>query len=591
MPGVCLPVTLKLASEVTVSAGRHTGVLVFTSTAGVTRLTLTVTAEPVPPVPPKTAVPGPALETASLKATRNGPVARKVTMAERGLLPLKPPNHGEDPYKLTPKTSLGSVWSGTERAEIVVADGDIVKRTDVWLLPVDVKRTNDVGEFSGKLDVAGDGKHLVPITLTISDRVCWPLITVVLGALLAFLAQLWLRRGRVSYSLYSTRRDLPQDYKTAGTRFANTFPTYVNHVSPPTEDAVNKYRDDVAKAAKAYAKSVLYYDTTSDAYKAVLASLMLARRDIDSLEARASDQEGLGARLTLLDGNLQAVITYTDSLPGTEGLPAIIAHGNAMTDHCALEVGGALELADQAKAHAGYCDAWIVLAKDAVHREWEWAWLHSQVPTNSARDRAALAEAGSLVGKVERDLFEAATAADLAELSAETDLWRARIALARLSSHHGAVPSLPEPPSRPFIDPSGTPMPYVPSFLLAPPAGGAAAIQGLPVALGHTIMRSAVAGAVAKAGSRVADFLVVVFTLAVGVLTALAAFYFGKTFGTLEDYGTAFLAGAASTLLVGGLAEIIGQMRSVDAGLIGVSPPGAAKAEIKAGQPAPTGTP
>jgi hypothetical protein len=75
------------------------------------------------------------------------------------------------------------------------------------------------------------------------------------------------------------------------------------------------------------------------------------------------------------------------------------------------------------------------------------------------------------------------------------------------------------------------------------------------------------------------DLLVLLFAILVGVLTALSTLYFGKNFGSPEDYLGVFLAGAASQLLVGGLADMLSQMRTVDHASATATAPAAARIE------------
>jgi hypothetical protein len=59
----------------------------------------------------------------------------------------------------------------------------------------------------------------------------------------------------------------------------------------------------------------------------------------------------------------------------------------------------------------------------------------------------------------------------------------------------------------------------------------------------------------------IGDFSVLVFTLFVAVLTVLTQFYFGKTFGTWQDYLTVVFIGAGSQVVLPVLVDTITKLR------------------------------
>ncbi len=59
----------------------------------------------------------------------------------------------------------------------------------------------------------------------------------------------------------------------------------------------------------------------------------------------------------------------------------------------------------------------------------------------------------------------------------------------------------------------------------------------------------------------IGDAMVVLLSLATGTVASLSAFYFGKTFGTVEDFLTVIFVGTASQAFLKPVTDTLAQLR------------------------------
>jgi hypothetical protein len=574
--GRCRQLTVKLKQGATLDAGRYAGKITVTSTAGLVRLGLTIAG-------PDTLVEAPkitgAVDTATLQGNRDGPWGDGIELKQGGVLPLQPPGAG---VKLPAKdTFLGSLFRGTERARVFAAGGRVVKGKDVQFLPVRVEGAEHVGDFSGKLDLTGSAKTEkgLPVKLTVTDDVGWAIGAVLLGALAGFLAQLWVKRSRLRFRLWRRRSNFKGDYEEAEGKFRDNFPD-LDGVLRPTDAATKKYVDQIDSAVGTYGSSTVYFDTTADPYKQIVASVELAERDITSL---GSKDDGVGQALTVLQTELEHVLDFVNERFPSDDPPALVARGEKIHAGGRLEVGGAVKLADKAKEHTKYAKHWREMAGLALRYEAWWRRLAKLAANMSEEDRASLVRAGGMLAEVERELFDAADSTALDEAGSERTLDGVYDRLAYLGGLYG--PWLCPQEERALDIPVRWDVLDSPQHIMTVLDAGAGvrhAIDEIREQVTGVFIRAARAADVTRRLGNFVDYLVLAFSVVVGVLTALGVLYFGKTFGTAADYITAFLTGAASQLLVTGLADTVSQMRTADADPAVATPPAPAKVELDA---------
>jgi hypothetical protein len=589
--GECEPATIAVASGMTVPKGDHAGQLVITSTAGIARLAVTIKGDAGPA---KVVAPVGAVDPAVLRDRRDGtllsPPWRHDGQGGDGVVPVKKPKAGETYKDPADGDFLGSLWNGDDRARVYARGGFDKARADVWLLPVRFDGAGEVGDYTGKLDLdadataAADADHLIAAKLTVTDGIWWAIAAVVAGALTAFLAQLWVRRWRAQLWLWTRRYGLPADYTTARKEFAGNGPDYAPKFPGPPESpeeaegSIAHYRRQIKQAGDAYGKTVFYFDTDSEAYKSIVESLRVVQRDCACLAAKPADPTGLVARLSALEAALASVEQAAQGNLG-DCKPAVLAYGKGILAGAPLKVGGAIELADRVKAHTAFALAWVALSGRTLELTYWLALLVQEVPGTASADHALLRSAAVKLAEAEHELITLETADDLADLTSDADLDQARTLLTRVGAKHGVWPE-PGAASLAAIEGlTSTPLEQSLMFternLWAFRAADDAVPQDVQAAGADreaSIDAAAAAGVVQGARS-LGDLGVLVWSIALGLLTALNALYFGKTFGTWGDYSAAVIAGAASQLLVAGLAETLGKLRGVDAALIAVTPP------------------
>jgi hypothetical protein len=584
VPGDCVSLTVKARADQPLDAGAYAGVLsVSSASAGLVRLNVTITVD----ASPKVIKPTGAVTDAPLRANRDGPFGRPfggVEMEDAGKLPLKAPKAGEKLELPAPGTFVGSIYNGTERARVYVADADVVTRADAWFLPLRVESVDEVGDYAGKLDIAGSGKddEAVAVKLSVTDDVEWALLALVLGALLpVFVVQLPLQRWRPQIGLWWHRRQLPSRYEEAGEAFKQLdTDSRFSGFARPSDERISAYTDAAKANTKRYARSVVFFDVGTDAYKALVTALRQAEDDGECLGAK----DGLYQSLDELDQALDELIGFCNQNQLSGRTPPRLARtAEALMTGKELEVGEATARADAADDFVKFIGEWKAMAQRARDLEL-WLRLVAQAWDRMPdEDRASLERAAVSVAEAKLKLSAAPDRGALDDVRAQHNLDGAYERIAYLAAKYHR----PQPEA-------GTPLTQFPvqwgQFALlaqrdrlALDLAGASQLtrDEIRLDLPEIHVSPAVAGAVIKGLRWTLDLAILGASAIIGAAAGLSTLYFGKTFGTDSDYWTAILVGASSQVLSKAVLDAVTQMRAQDTEPVEAASPAPATATAK----------
>jgi hypothetical protein len=584
-PGACRPVKIRLQTGATLDAGTYAGTLVVTSTAGVVRLPLTLSG-PSGAVGVEPALgPGSTIE---LRAMRDGPWSGDAHLEGDGIVYVRVTGPGASPQLPKAGQLMGSVLKGEDLGQVYRAEEQPTRDPadhDLWKVPVRVKRLNHVGEYRGKLDLTGSGAGAgASVTVTVSDTAWCAVAAVALGALLAFLAQLWLRNWRVALRWRRRLRRLRAAYRDVPPiRFGP--PGAIRHVKGPTSSSTRAYADKLNATVREGTSWYAFFDTQSDVYRGVVSSLSDAERDAACLASRLSD--GLRSSLEGLAHQVDAVLCRMRQMTPADDVPEGIVRAGKLLNVEQLEVGGATKLADAARRQTALLGHWLELYERVLGLELLEGAVAASLPEKSngskaatvglwLRDRATLMRARADLNQAERDLFAAKDANELQHSGVEARLDRADDALELLVERR-KVRLEAQAPCR------HTARLVPPLPICAEDASGGQSAADTPNNLVDLL--NAPDGAEVQAAQpprlvdqlrSLGDLLVLAFSFAVGVVLVLGLVFYGKTFGSTEDYFTAIATGATSQLLLSPVLERLDQMRQADRDTLMVTAPKAA---------------
>jgi hypothetical protein len=546
--GRCAALHVALRSHITITRRAYRGSLAISSTAGAVRLALTLVGpDPNAPVP---VVPAAAADATLELHIERSAIGLHPHLLGGGVLPVRASVAGRTPELPVAGTVIGMLVDDTHRAVVRVADPRPRRDSadpDVWLLPVTVSGADTPGTYTGTLDLApaAAADPTVPAKLTVSDNWLRRALAVALGALAAFVVQLWVRNWRVAFRWWRRLRQLRDAYVDAGVDFGTSASW---EVDPPTPGSVWTYTNRIRRTIKQSSSWFAFFDSGSEAYQGVVKSLSYAEEDIRCLrlELRSHLYELQSATRLVL-----AVLAYRS--PQDEA-PACVTRAAGLLSCGALGVGGAQKLAKLAERHTSYLLDWKLLFERALEYETICGQLAvakknggvgttgddaRQLDATRAKLQQALVE---LFEAEDRDAFEATgKTAKLDAVGNELSVLRqvyqrAAQSAVTLNPHAGAlVAQRHQGPS-------------------------AADVRGrlrdlIRVADGVYIRDAQPVGSVERV-RQFGDLLVLAFSFAVGVVATLVVVDSGATAGSGEDYLVAFAAGATSQVVISLLSEL-----------------------------------
>lgn len=552
--GDCGEVVLKPVSEGTVvDTGSYKGTVVAVSPGfGVASVEVEITKS----AEVKPAVVSGATETLGLNAV-NSFTEKSLEVKEGSVLLLKgavgdqeklsigedceKPAEGES-WDTTTCPFIGNLYKDSSIIQVYVA-GRVRSEDEVQRLPVRLSSSGHaVGTYEGSLDPAGTGdkEEAVKVKLTVEDDWLWAVLALLLGTAIALGVQLWSGRYRPKLELQKRGKEIAGAYGSAIEKLTAPAGTVIKL----DEAKVGQYATDVESAITNYGKSVLLFDKTSDAYKEIEGSIALAEADAKVL----GDADGLGASLTALR---TAVDEAKDLLKKRAVKDAfeLLASAEAPLQSGELGVGDATERSKLAGTLTSTLGKWRKLAERVLDDE---AWLFalaqraedSTPKPMSDADKATLNDAAMRLLGVHNELFQIAEDADLERLRTSN---RIETSFGQLS-YLGAKYRVDRPPKTAAVPTKDTmDDEVVRTFGGAVDLDNPTDAKGAEVVPRKLITREASAAQLPKKLLLFAgDSAMLLIGLAVAIVTGLSLFYFGKTFGTCEDYLTVIVVGTAA---------------------------------------------
>lgn len=553
--GRCAYLTVTLADPaLIVDPASYSGEIVVGAVGlGVGRQKLTIVG---PGAVPKPAVVAGAMEQQTLEAENSFP-GGDLDLESSELL-LKPPASGTEEPTIgagckelsNGKWSkqcvfIGNLYKGDDVIEVFLA-GPVATDEHISRLPIRVEGSGSVGDYEGTLDPAGGGEEeeAVKAKLTLTDSVWWAIGAIILGAAIGVLIKLWTERWRLKFQLKQRMRKLVPGYEAAVAE-ANAWLTTEDlarlHVQLKP-GGISGYAQEVQDAIFSYSWSTLLLKTDSDGYKQVEGSLLKAEEDQQLLAA------GLGKALSTLGKAGSEVEDWLVRNDLVVTLPELLTRARALLKEREYSVGDATARSKKAGELSAMLETWLGLAKRVIGDE---AWLlalATKVKTGTKKrvpkaDRDALDELETQVRAIHEELFRAIGDQDLERLRISGRIEKAHSQI----SYLGGKLEVQKPAEGP-------------ATLLAKEAVSAVdnrfedAFSSGDLSSKSGSVSSNRATAVKLPEHKffivLGDTLVLLMAIVVAIVGGLAAFYFGNTWGTTEDYLTVILAGTGAQLLI-----------------------------------------
>jgi hypothetical protein len=536
-PGSCAPLRLLVARGKSVDPGEYSGSLVLVASgAGVTRLHTIVTGPGKKPAQPTAVGAEDALSLHDVTPVASDAAA---TLLLRGVAegeaPISTGQECGDKLLHEHCEHLGNLYQGSHIVSVFVrgkASED--QREDIQELPIALKYLgHPVGIYEGTLTLTENGvPHPIKLKVDFKDAWYCAVVALLIGVAIVLLLQVYEGRWRLKRGLTDRRDTIAARYKSA---HAAGYPS----VKADTED-LDRYLAGVDEAIKRYANSVVLLDTKSQAYVEIDRALKLAEADLRPLV----DEDGLGRALKLLDHEIHEATRLLVEKQIVR-VPKILSLATEPLATETVKVGEAAKLAERANALIPVVKRWRELtARVLLHAVW--LKMISGDPRTQNRelsesDAQLLATAGSELFGVRQALFEEVTGAD--DLVRIGNSGRLESAVGRIVYLASRL-NIQMPPS------DANPTDYE----------GELWEVGYPAAEGSTVTDEVVAERSADVQTRPAepvalppkrlslilfDAVALTITVAISIIAGLSAFYFGKSFGTVEDYLTVIFTATA----------------------------------------------
>jgi len=586
-PGACGALHVALRSGISLDERQTTGALAVTSTAGELRLPLTLDAGADSAVTPAQG----ADATIELRGRRDNPIHKHTRLIDGAVLALHVAQRGRSPA-VNPTGVLGTVVHDAQRAVIRATGPPRLDPDDesVWLLPVTADGLSRPGTYSGTLDIsgAGDATSAIRVDVSVTDAWRWPAAAVLGGALAAFLGQLWVGNWRIRRRFRRRRKRLAKAYQDAEVGLAASLPVG-SQVQRPTDDDVARYAELVKQQTKAAFWWGAVIDPKSPAYTGIDDSLRRAERDAACLTSSEGRVSELARRLAKLDATARELVAFANERCARKDVPGVVQRAIVLVTGGLLDVGGALKLVDVAERHLAYMRRWRQLIERALEYERWWHELSVRLTLPIQQggmepaDRRRLLRVGTILHQAENELYLSRDQAALDRHATESKLDGVYERLSRLRTLHwlGGRPDVTSAAVRARLDAAGIVYSWPHLGQTGDDDDYTITIEDPDADVSAATVEPATPVRVVK-GLRVFDIVVLVFSVAVGLVVVLGQLYFGKTFGSTEDYLTAVAAGAGSQLLVSGLVTTLGNMHATDGDPISVSDAAAATLHINA---------
>jgi hypothetical protein len=535
--GRCIPLSIHARGQKAIDAGEYTGALVLVASGGGNaRLAMT-------------------LRTADDRAATPGGEAEPATMSIKSPTPfsgggdttllLKPSAKGESKLELgkgcksaAPRGPvcpyIGNLYQNGQIVRVrVIGPAKWNPGNGVQELPVRLhSSSHPVGDFEGAVTLPGSSQP-IKIKLTAKDAWWCAVIALLLGVAPALAIQLWNGRWQPKGALMERARRLADLYEDS---------SGADEPKIAVDDkGLTTYQGDVTESIERYASSVLEFDLTSDAYKALDASLKLAEEDAVILTGKSGLSRALGA----LD---RQVIATTNMLQAKEVMeePRILKLAAEIRQRKPLQVGEATKRAKQADELLPTLVEWHKLTSRLLTSV---VWLRALASHEDLQARRPmLTRIGVDLWTSRQLLFEVTGHAEIAAVGSSSTLLQALARLARLAAETDTA----EPKPGTKLTEFSTGMELATLGYRGSGEGEGITVQDVySNPAGADVDQARPAKLPPRNGRRIAcDAAALAVTFLVSIVTGLGAFYFSKSFGSVEDYLTVIVIGSAAQTLL-----------------------------------------
>jgi hypothetical protein len=457
---------------------------------------------------------------------------------------------------------LGHLYNGSRVASVWVAGPATDHGDDPTEVPIRVTGATVVGDYAGALDLASTpakDDDDIKVSLAMTDWWPWAVLALLVGAAVAFLPQFYWRRVRPRDALEKRVVAVKTGYDDVGP----------HGMRPPPE---GERGAGLCTAIGKYVDSTLFFDTSSDAFKALDASITEAEKDV----AYFNEPDGLKKSLDACSAALAKLVAMLPRF-GAPVRPSIVAAVAGLIKARTLKAGESVTLAGKADAAAALLDRWRELADDVLRFEAWWrAIAHSTAATPFSPDEHKRWHAtGVALAESRRELGDVKSAGDLERLDIEAEMRHTYEVLASLGAPRQVwKPSGDAEPARldlGIVNLDAGVTGHAVSY-----AGPALTVEKAVADAKEPKSREAEPVVLGDSTRRALDAVVVAVTVVVAVIAGLAAFYFGEIWGTLTDYLTVIAAGTAAQALLLVIVDLVGKLL----------PPAAPELIVSEGKPA-----
>jgi hypothetical protein len=550
-------VRVQAADRATPDPGEYKGVLVVSAVKGdgtAERIRLNVTVERAPVEC--------ALEKIVLTATRYHLPSLRTVRLDNHYLPLKPAGPGETLLPPKEKDTHIGIVDNEGRLGRVYVDG-LVKKEEVDVLLVHIEGLEDVGTYSGKLDMTGtgDAEQAISIEVKVTDHIGYAIFTILLGVLIPLGVLVYKQRYRLKSNLNERRNLLETEYVKAQEQFLKVYGKdqfSFNGYRRPSDEAIQAYQKGFDEALSAYAEDNWVFDTTSEDFKKVTETLETAENDAKLFGNLEVNKSLFGESLENLQTALKGLEEFLPEFPRDRD-PAIAKSAASWLKGRPLKVGEAQDIKDKADEYVKLIDHWRQMAAE-VTRYLNWIRkLEKQADMEPWDDQEMLRWASAKVMEAKNEMLDVKDAAMLASLGTDEDLRLAYGTLAFLGGRYKVWEPPQEKKSKAQRDKEAEEMQD--DWGERPPA---AENTGFEVWFRDSkpfSIAPAEAAKIERAIRWLGDAGVLVVAVSVALVAGLTHLYFDKTFGTLANYLSAILLGAGTQTALEGLKETIKQMK------------------------------
>jgi hypothetical protein len=543
----CAPIRIALTSETAIDRGEYDGslLLVAAGHGGSVRLATKVTT-----ASKKAAAPAGVSEPTTLSIHNASPWSHNAT----AVLLVKEPSPTEAPLAIgkgcgaaAPSDSdcpaLGNLYQDARVVRVSV-DGPSRFNADkgVQEVPIELHAfQHAAGSYEGSVTLPGS-TQAIKLKLGAKDAWWCAVVALLLGVLLALATQLWNGRWQPRHALVERAEQLRSRYGTK--------PVTGHERVELDSGKLDDYLEGVKQAIARYASSVVMFDGTSDAYKAIDASLKVA--DDDAVVFRGPG--GLRPLLDQLNAEAKATVKLLRFMQVAD-VPELVKAASELLGGEKLGVGGATKRVKEAEALLPMLASWHELMANFMEHV---VWLKALTDTRVAQDK--LRCSGVKMSGLRQRLFEVKDGSELAALRSSASLWTTLDRIAYLAQTW----NVPRP------DRFKSPLPLDRDDNLDLKSVGKLELDAIGYfsAKGDALKFDEVldhpAGVVVEPAKPatlpeprrlriVGDLLALATTTVVSIVAGLSTFYFTKSFGTFEDYLTVIVVGSAAQTLLKGI--------------------------------------